>query len=104
MPAFDGSAPGPGLLVCRVAYAGAQRGQDGIVVRGAWHVGVQPAAATGFQLRARGEEQAHGTVRVVLLAGDGRQGLEIVGGACFVSGLGRDGQSLLQVIKNSWVA
>ena len=35
VPASDGSGPGPGLLVCRVAYAGAQRGQDGIVVRGA---------------------------------------------------------------------
>ena len=94
---FRWSAPGLGLLVCRVADAGAQRGQDGIVVRGAWHVGVQPAAAVGLQLRARGGEQADGALRVVLLAGDGRQGLEVVGGACLVSGLGRDGQSLLQV-------
>ena len=64
---------------------------------GAWHVGVQPAAAAGFQLRARGGEQAHGTLRVVLLAGDGRQRLEVVGAACFVSDLGRHGQALLQV-------
>jgi hypothetical protein len=70
-------------------------------VRGAWHISVQPAAAAGFQLGARGGEQAHGTLRVVLLAGDGRQGLEVVGGACLVSGLGRDGQSLLQVSRRA---
>jgi hypothetical protein len=66
-------------------------------VRGAWHVGVQPAVAAGFQLGARGGEQADGAVGVVLLGGDGRQGLKVVGRACFVAGLGRDGQSLLQV-------
>ena len=38
------------LLVGRVAEAVAQHRQDGIVVRGARHVGVQPAAAIGFQL------------------------------------------------------
>jgi hypothetical protein len=32
-----------------------------------------------------------------LLSGDGRQALEVVGGACFVSGLGRKGQPFLQV-------
>src|SRR6185312_12243016 len=84
--ASDRCAPGLGLLVYRVADAGAQRGQDGVAVRGAGHVCVQPAAAAGFQLRAGGGEQANGTLRVVL-AGDGRQGLEVVGCACFVSGL-----------------
>jgi hypothetical protein len=42
-------------------------------------------------LRAGGGEEADGALRVVLLVGDGRQGLGVVGGACFVSGLGRDG-------------
>jgi hypothetical protein len=45
----SGPAPRLGLLECRVVHAGAQRGQGGIVVRDAWHVGVQPAAAAGFQ-------------------------------------------------------
>src|ERR1700722_14814680 len=96
-PAVDGSAPGPGLLVCRVTHAGAQRGQDGIVVRGARHVGAQPAAAIGFQLRAGGGEQADSALRVVLLGGDGGEGFEVVGGAGFVPGFGREGQPFLQV-------
>lgn len=76
---------------------GAQRGQDSVVLWDTWHVGVQPAAAFGFPERAGGGEQPHGTLRVVSLPGDGRQSLEVVGGVCFVSGLGREGQPLLQV-------
>jgi hypothetical protein len=54
LSAPGGPAPCLGLLECGVAYAGAQRGQGGIVVRGAGHVGVQPSAAAGFQKRAGG--------------------------------------------------
>jgi hypothetical protein len=94
--ASGGCAPGLGLLECRLAHAGAQRGQHGIVVRDTWHDCVQPAAAFGFQERACGGEQPDGALRVVLLSGDGREALEVVGGGCFVSGLGRQRQSLLQ--------
>jgi hypothetical protein len=87
----------PGLLECRVAEAGAQRGQDRIVVRDAGHEGVQPAAAPGLQDRAGGSEQADGTLRVVLLSGDGRKDLQIVGGTGFVAGLGRQREPVLQV-------
>jgi hypothetical protein len=62
---------------------------------------VQPAAAARFQDRAGGGEQAHGSPRVALLHGDGRQDLEIVGGAGFVSGLGRQRQPLLQVSRRA---
>ena len=65
------------------------------------HGCVQPAAAFGFQERACGGEQPDGALRVVLLSGDGREALEVVGGACFVSGLGRQRQSLLQVASRS---
>ena len=66
-------------------------------MRDTWHERVQPAAALGFQERAGGGEQPRGTLRVILLPCDGRQSLEVVGGACFVSGLGREGQPFLQV-------
>ncbi len=94
-----GPAPHLGLLECRVAHLGAQCGQDRIVVRDARHEGVQPAASPGVQDRAGGSEQAYGTLRVVLLSGDARQDLEIVGGAGFVAGLGRQRQPLLQVSR-----
>ena len=58
---------------------------------------MQPAAAIGFQLRAGGGEQADSALRVVLLCGDGGEGLEVVGGAGFVPGFGREGQPFLQV-------
>jgi hypothetical protein len=85
MCASGGCAPRLGLLECRVADAGAQCGQDCIVVRDARYEGVQPAATAGGQDRAGGSEQAYGPLRVVLLCGDARQDLEIVGGAGFVS-------------------
>jgi hypothetical protein len=84
-----GPAPRLGLLECRVADAGPQPGQDRIVGRNTGHEGVQPAAAPGVQDRAGGSEQADGTLRVVLLCGDGGQDLEVVGGAGFVADLGR---------------
>jgi len=59
-------------------------------MRNAGHVGVQPPDAPGFQDRAGGGEQAYSTLWVVLLAGDGRQDFEVIGGACFVAGLGRE--------------
>jgi hypothetical protein len=92
-----GPAPSLDLLECRVADAGTQSGQDRIVVREARHEGVQPAAAAGVKDQAGGGEQAYSTLRVVLLSGEGRQDLEIVGGAGFVAGLGRQRQPLLQV-------
>jgi hypothetical protein len=64
-------------------------------MRDAWHVCVQPAAAVGFQARPGGGEQSHGTLWVVLLRGDCGQSLEVVGGTCFVSGFGREGQPFL---------
>jgi len=68
-------------------------------VRDTWHDCVQPAAAFGFQERACGGEQPDGALRVVLLPGDGCEALEVIGGACFVSGFGRQRQSLLQVSR-----
>ena len=65
-------------------------------MRGARHVGVQPAAAVGLQQRAGCGEQAYGALRVALLPSDGGQCLEVVGGAWLVPGLGRQRQSLLQ--------
>lgn len=51
----------------------------------------------GWQITANRGERASGTQRVVLLFGDGRQDFGVVGGAGFVSGLGGQGQPLLQV-------
>ena len=45
-----GPAPRLGLVECRVADAGAQGGQDRIVVRDAGDEGVQPAATAGVQI------------------------------------------------------
>jgi hypothetical protein len=96
--AFGSGGPAPrlGLLECRVADAGAQPGQDRVVGRDPWHEGARPAAAAGVQDRAGGGEQADGSLRVVLLCGDGRQDFE-VGGAGFVAGLGGQRQPFLQV-------
>ena len=60
-----------------------------MVVRDARCVGVQPTGALVFQQRAGGGEEPDGTLRVILLPGDRREALEVVGGAGFVSGLGR---------------
>ena len=58
---------------------------------------MQPAAATAFQHRTGGREQPDGALRVVLQAGHRCHAFEVVGGAGFVSGLGRQGQPFLQV-------
>ena len=84
----------PGLLERGVGGAGAEPGQEAVVVRGSRHVGVQPAAALGLKQCVGRGEQAGGALGLVLPDGDGGQRLEIVGQAWLVPGLGRQRQAL----------
>jgi hypothetical protein len=69
-----------GLLVGCVSHPGPQFGLDAVIMRGARHVRVQPAAAAGLQLRGGGGQQPGGALRVILLPRHGGQRLEVVGG------------------------
>ena len=81
--------------------SGAQRGQEIIVVGGAGHERVQPAAALGLQERACGGEQTHGALEVVLPDGDRGERLQVVGDAGFVPGLGRLRHPFLQAFRRA---
>jgi len=78
--------PRPGLLVCRVAYAGAPAAARTASSCGAaWYVGVQPADASLAASCERARRRAGGTapLRVVCWPCDGRNGLEVVGRSLF---------------------